>query len=472
MNFRQLQFFKISLQLVDILLIWLSFFVAIKLRLLWLSFIEKYFSRWIDVSTISTPNELDLSNGWASYSLIIIGMPFILSCLGFYRDILKPHFTTVIWNIVKAAFFTLALGLILEFFFKLGASSRLIMVNGIVVSILVLIIRYALTSSFIKKKLQSQYKDNTVLLIQDAGEGNNVIVDQLLGKIVVMTTQEALQLNLFEKTLKVKPIEKVIINSSQVALSQFEPLVDLCSAMGIEIWWHTSALHQFKSAMSIDYLGDEPLLVLHSSPRWQASKITKEVFDRSAAFVLLILSIPFCLFATLGIIITSPGPIFFRQERSGLYGKTFRMLKFRTMSVNAPELLDQLKKEQGNDMDGPAFKLHHDPRIFAFGRILRKTSIDELPQLINVLLGDMSLVGPRPLPTYEVEAFTEPRHLRRLSVKPGITGMWQVEGRSNVVEFEDWIKLDLNYIDNWSFKLDLLILLKTIPAVLLSKGAK
>ncbi len=470
MNFRQLQFLKVSLQLVDILLIWLSFLIAIKLRLFWIHFINQYFSNWINIPV--SQNQIDLSNGWASYSLVIIGMPVILSCLGFYRDILKPHLTKVVWNVIKAAFFSLALGLILEFFFQLGASSRLIMVNGIVMSIFILIIRYIITSGLIKKKLKSQYKDNTVLLIQDKGDEDNVIEAQLFGKIVQMTTQESLQIKLFEKALKTKPIEKVIINSGQVTLNEFEPLVDLCSAMGVEIWWHTSSLHQFKSAMSIDYLGDEPLLVLHSSPRWQASKITKEIFDRCAAFVLIILSLPFCLFAILGILVTNPGPVFFRQERSGLYGKAFRMWKFRTMSVNAPDLLDQLKEEHGNDMDGPAFKLAHDPRIFPFGKILRKTSIDELPQLINVLVGNMSLVGPRPLPTYEIEAFTEPRHLRRLSVKPGITGAWQVEGRSNVVEFEDWIKLDLNYIDNWSFKLDLLILLKTIPAVLLSKGAK
>lgn len=472
MNLRQLQMFKVSLQLLDLLLVWASFYVAIELRVLWLEFLNQYFTNWVGAGLLHKTTDLSLSNGWASYSLIIVGVPLILSCLGFYRDILRPNFIKVIGNIIKAALIAFAFGIILEFFFKLSASSRLIMVNGIVLSILMLSIRYVLVSIYVKQKLKSRYKDNTVLLIQDEGEPSDIIKNYLLGEIVLMTTQESLKIDKFEEQLKSNPIEKVIINSRQVALNQFEPLVDLCSAIGIEIWWHTSALHQFKSNMSIDYLGEEPLLVLHSSPRWQGRKVIKGIFDRSAALVLLIISLPFCLFAILGIALTSPGPVFFRQERSGLYGQVFSMWKFRTMSVNAPELLDQLKQEQGNDMDGPAFKLSHDPRIFPFGRILRKTSIDELPQLINVLMGDMSLVGPRPLPTYEVAAFTEPRHRRRLSVKPGITCIWQVEGRSNVVEFEDWIKLDLHYIDNWSLRLDLLILLKTIPAVLLSKGAK
>jgi len=142
------------------------------------------------------------------------------------------------------------------------------------------------------------------------------------------------------------------------------------------------------------------------------------------------------------------------------------------MVTNAEELLEQIKKERGNQMDGPVFKLDHDPRIFPFGSLLRKFSIDELPQLWNVLRGTMSLVGPRPLPLYEVEAFSEISHRRRLSVNPGITCEWQVGGRNKITSFEEWVAMDLRYIDNWSLWLDFQILLKTIPAVLFAKGAK
>jgi lipopolysaccharide/colanic/teichoic acid biosynthesis glycosyltransferase len=148
------------------------------------------------------------------------------------------------------------------------------------------------------------------------------------------------------------------------------------------------------------------------------------------------------------------------------------MWKFRTMVANAEQLLEQIKQEHGNQMEGPVFKLENDPRIFPFGALLRKLSIDELPQLLNVVKGDMSLVGPRPLPLYEVEAFCEISHRRRLSVKPGITCEWQASGRNKIQSFEEWVRMDLRYIDNWSLWLDFKILLRTIPAVLFGHGAK
>jgi len=142
------------------------------------------------------------------------------------------------------------------------------------------------------------------------------------------------------------------------------------------------------------------------------------------------------------------------------------------MVPDAEALLEKIKEEHGNQMDGPVFKLDRDPRVFRFGALLRKLSIDELPQLLNVLKGDMSLVGPRPLPLYEVEAFQKSEHRRRLSVKPGITCIWQAGGRNSITSFEEWVEMDLRYIDNWSFWLDIKILIKTVPAVLFGWGAK
>jgi lipopolysaccharide/colanic/teichoic acid biosynthesis glycosyltransferase len=142
------------------------------------------------------------------------------------------------------------------------------------------------------------------------------------------------------------------------------------------------------------------------------------------------------------------------------------------MIADADKMLDKIKQEHGNEMQGPVFKLDNDPRIFPFGAFLRKFSIDELPQLINVVKGDMSLVGPRPLPLYEVAAISEISHRRRLSVKPGITCEWQAGGRNKIKTFEEWVSMDLRYIDNWSLWLDLKILLRTIPAVIFGIGAK
>ncbi|MDG1072915.1 MAG: sugar transferase, partial [Akkermansiaceae bacterium] len=150
----------------------------------------------------------------------------------------------------------------------------------------------------------------------------------------------------------------------------------------------------------------------------------------------------------------------------------FRIYKFRTMVPDAESLLDKIKEEHGNEVDGPAFKLEGDPRIFPFGRFLRKFSIDEFPQMINVLKGEMSLVGPRPLPLHEIDAIADSAHRRRLSMKPGITCLWQIGGRSDITNFDEWVKLDVAYIDRWSLWEDFRILIMTIPAVLFSKGAR
>jgi len=176
--------------------------------------------------------------------------------------------------------------------------------------------------------------------------------------------------------------------------------------------------------------------------------------------------------ATVALIIrtTSKGPVVFRQRRAGRFGKPFVMYKFRSMTNDAE--MRQAELEAFNQMQGPVFKVESDPRITPVGRWLRRTSFDELPQLVNVLKGEMSFVGPRPLPLYEVAKFENTAQRRRLSVKPGLTCLWQVSGRNAVRDFRDWVRLDLDYIDRWSLGLDLKILLRTIPAVILGLGAK
>jgi exopolysaccharide biosynthesis polyprenyl glycosylphosphotransferase len=184
----------------------------------------------------------------------------------------------------------------------------------------------------------------------------------------------------------------------------------------------------------------------------------------------LLTLIPVIPLIALAIKITSPGPVFFRQKRSGINGTPFTIYKFRTMVTNAEQLKHELAAM--NEMSGPVFKVTNDPRVTPVGKFLRKYSLDELPQLFNVLRGEMSLVGPRPLPVDEVRRFDNLAHRRRLSVKPGLTCLWQVSGRNQITDFKDWVRLDLEYIDNWSFWLDLKILLVTVPVVLRGTGAK
>ncbi|MFN5515185.1 MAG: sugar transferase [Cyanobacteriota bacterium] len=195
----------------------------------------------------------------------------------------------------------------------------------------------------------------------------------------------------------------------------------------------------------------------------------KRAMDYLAALAGVILLSPLFLILIVGIRWASPGPAFFRQERIGLQGKIFWMWKFRTMVPNAPALQAQLE-EKNENKDGVLFKLKRDPRIFPLGAFLRRSSLDEIPQLFNVLSGDMSLVGPRPLPLRDVEHFDGWHHIRH-QVMPGITGLWQISGRSNIGDFNDVARLDLYYIDNWSLNLDLDILVETFRLVLFGKGA-
>jgi lipopolysaccharide/colanic/teichoic acid biosynthesis glycosyltransferase len=162
--------------------------------------------------------------------------------------------------------------------------------------------------------------------------------------------------------------------------------------------------------------------------------------------------------------------VIFKQRRAGRHGRPFTMYKFRSMNTNAEMQRDELVRF--NVMSGPVFKVDDDPRVTPLGRWLRKTSLDELPQLVNVLRGQMSIVGPRPLPVYEVEKFESMSHRRRLSMKPGLTCLWQIRGRNRVTDFADWVRMDLEYIDNWSLALDFAILLRTVPVVLFGAGAK
>jgi len=215
-----------------------------------------------------------------------------------------------------------------------------------------------------------------------------------------------------------------------------------------------------------DFLGI-PVLKLSTTPEFGGELFFKESFDRLVSCLLLIILSPLFLIISLAIKLTSPGPVLFKQERCGLNGRKFTFYKFRSMVNDAEKLQEKLYHL--NETTGPIFKMHHDPRVTKVGRFLRHTTLDELPQLINVLKGEMSLVGPRPPIPLEVEKY-DTWQRRRLSMKPGMTCIWQVSGRSEIL-FEKWMELDLEYIDNWSLGIDFKILLKTIPALLNRRGA-
>ncbi|MBF0485336.1 MAG: sugar transferase [Candidatus Omnitrophica bacterium] len=212
-----------------------------------------------------------------------------------------------------------------------------------------------------------------------------------------------------------------------------------------------------------------PLLTFERTTEKIGQLFFKRVIDIFFSGVALVLLSPFFIVIACLISMTSRGPVFFRQKRCGLNGREFVLYKFRTMVVDAEEKLEALRHL--NEMEGPVFKIEKDPRITPLGRILRKLSLDELPQLWNVFRGEMSLVGPRPPITQEVQKYDHWQR-RRLSMRPGITCIWQTSGRNGITDFNKWMKMDLDYIDHWSLWLDLMLLMKTIPVVLFTRGAK
>lgn len=271
---------------------------------------------------------------------------------------------------------------------------------------------------------------------------------------------EFLRKNVVDEVVIALPIRSFHDDGSRVA--------SLCEQQGI-ILRMLSNIFNLKQAHSraVELEGDS--FITHYTgviEGWPV--VIKRALDFSLALIALIVLSPAMLLAALLIKLTSPGPILFTQKRIGYNKRKFTIYKFRTMAVDAENKMQQL--EHLNEVSGPVFKIKHDPRITPVGRFLRKTSIDELPQLVNVLKGDMSLVGPRPLPVRDYEGFSEDWHRRRFSVRPGVTCLWQVYGRSSI-PFEKWMELDMQYIDRWSLWLDLKILAKTIPAVLRGLGA-
>ena len=276
-----------------------------------------------------------------------------------------------------------------------------------------------------------------------------------------------------QKLIEENHVEQLLLFGGLDAYEENKTAVSLCELQGIDVYIILRNDHAVSLRANIAEIEDCRALILSSTPVYSWAQLCKSIMDRVLAFVAIILSSPLWLIAAIGIRCSDPnGPIFYRQMRSGLHGKPFAMWKFRSMYADADKRLDEIKAKYGNEMDGPIFKLTNDPRIFKFGHFIRKTSIDELPQLINILCGDMSIVGPRPLPTYETEKFPDIWNRRRLSVKPGLTCYWQVEDRSDTAEFSTMVKKDLKYIDNWSLWLDIVLILRTVPAVLFGKGAK
>jgi exopolysaccharide biosynthesis polyprenyl glycosylphosphotransferase len=271
-----------------------------------------------------------------------------------------------------------------------------------------------------------------------------------------------------EALLESRPVDEVFLALPlDAAHPMLHPVVTLCEEQGIAVRVLSSVVDLLLARAQVDEIDGRPVITIFSGPPDSVQLLAKRMIDVAVSAVALIVLLPVLALITLAIRLDSPGAALFVQERVGLGGRRFRFYKFRTMVEGAERLQETL--EALNEAHGPLFKIRSDPRVTRVGRVIRRFSADELPQLLNVLKGDMSLVGPRPLPLRDVARIDVRAHKRRFSVRPGITCLWQVSGREP--EFDDWIRADMEYIDNWSLVLDTKILAKTIPTVLTGRGA-
>jgi exopolysaccharide biosynthesis polyprenyl glycosylphosphotransferase len=287
-------------------------------------------------------------------------------------------------------------------------------------------------------------------------------VGQMVRNVEVLGTTDQL-----EKILENLSIDEVFVAMPFEKLKDMKKMMYLCEQIGVRFSLSADWLKPHIAKTVVRNFLDFPVITYTATPTSIGQLLVKAVLDRILAAIALVFLVPLFLIIAIAIKLSGPGPVMFRQSRAGLNGRLFDMLKFRTMVENAEKMQEELADR--NEMDGPVFKIRNDPRVTRIGRFLRKSSMDELPQFINVLKGEMSLVGPRPPIPEEVSRY-ERWQRRRLSMKPGITCFWQISGR-NQVKFEEWMEMDLKYIDNWSLKLDFIILFKTIPVIFSGRGA-
>lgn len=268
--------------------------------------------------------------------------------------------------------------------------------------------------------------------------------------------------------LKSNVVEDVIVAVPRSLLGDVQKIIDACEEEGVRLRFMAD-IYDFKVAhIRLNLVDEIPLLSFEPVSREPNALLAKRVFDLIVTLAAMPVLLPFLAVIAIIIKIDSRGPVIFTQERVGLHKRRFQMYKFRSMVADAEARLATL--EHLNEASGPNFKIKDDPRITRVGRFIRRTSIDELPQLFNVLAGDMSLVGPRPMSIRDVELFDQGVQRKRFSVRPGLTCLWQISGRSDL-DFDDWLKLDLAYIDTWTFWKDLEILVRTIPVVIRGSGA-
>jgi exopolysaccharide biosynthesis polyprenyl glycosylphosphotransferase len=428
--------------------------------------------------------ELGRVEGIESYNKVLLGM-LPLWALAFHwskTSDFRSSLPRIAGRYLRAVGVGIAMLVVASFWLHLGFLSRAFVLLFAMFQVgLLVLVRLAIVEAIKRGK---QVDDHRVLVVgcgpeavafarslRERGAWNNRFLGHVCipGEVCDAAAQPRRgDLNQLEKLLDTEVVDEVVFAARERPLHELEPALGACNLRGVDVLMQVPNMPSSGHMEIANVTGfDMPLLGYSRAPTGELRLMGKRLLDIVGALAAIIVFMPVMIATAIAIRLESPGPILFRQVRSGKNGRKFVMYKFRSMCADAERKKAELLHL--NEMDGPVFKIRRDPRITRVGAFIRKSSIDELPQFFNVLLGTMSMVGPRPPLPSEVAQY-EPWQRRRLSVRPGITGMWQVSGR-NAIDFQKWMELDLAYIDNWSLWLDLKILFRTLPAVIARSGA-
>jgi len=421
--------------------------------------------------------------------IFLVILPIWLVTLYFINATEIPRtkrYRTILFEYIQSSVAVSAILLLFYFIFKLGYLSRLFLVEFAFLGFLFLL--FARTLEYKVFKIYRARGFNYVNLVLIADNTSIPFIEDLRQnvdwgyRITFIFSSSDLLVEKYGRIYRILPekskmvindlmevdtIDEVIYIKKDVIPSEVRRTMRSCEELGVVFRLKYRDVQMNLTNAFTSVIGNEKFLTFINVPYKPAAIATKKFMDITGSIILLLILSPLMLFITLLIKFTSKGPVIYRQARVGLRGRQFDLYKFRTMVADADRIRVDL--ESKNEMDGPVFKIKDDPRITSIGKLLRRTGLDELPQLINVLKGEMSLIGPRPPLKSETEQYKR-WQLRRLSVKPGLSCFWQIIPDRNTVKFEKWMEMDLAYIDNWSLRLDFIILLKTIKTVFQRTG--
>jgi len=393
-------------------------------------------------------------------------------------------YSAILLSYLKVVIIGMAVLFLFIFVFKLALVSRVVIFMYGGINLAILFSTRILIYRTIKYYRAQGYNTKNVIIIAD--EGSEPFINTILSKkewgykIKFIVTNSSRIFDKYKDNIRVNServkvrnlidsdvVDEVIYCKNEVNQKNIKSLIHDCEEVGVIFRMQSQLFSMSGTKTHLYHFGETPFLSFVNTPSDRFEIQIKNIFSTVVSIAILLVWLPVLTAISIMIKLSSKGPVFFMQKRVGLRGRTFYMYKFRTMVQNAEQL--QASLMSANEVDGPVFKIKDDPRITRIGKFLRKTGLDELPQFYNVLKGDMSLVGPRPPIPSEVKQYKR-WQLRRLSMKPGITCIWQISPNRNDISFEDWMKLDLQYIDNWSFKLDMILFLKTIRTVITGSG--